>query len=402
MDGSQCVPPGAAVATGTTPTSLALAVADANWFTTEHLFRELDRDGVDTLFLSCMDVQNAVRKRIPPWAWRPRLAPLGPHQWRRELVLPSGWMKRFPTLGMRPIARAVRRWRREHAPDSPLALAMTYPYYLHLRDQLRPDRTVYYNIDDYTLFWPARADEVRALELKAVRESDLTVCVARVRAEALRREVPEAADRIRHLPHGAPTPALAPHPWDRPAPPPPDLAGLPRPLLGFVGSMEDRVDWALLDRLAAAFPGGSLVLIGRPPALSSAAPWAVAARRCIDRPNVHALGWRPQSALPAYNQAFDVVLIPYRADHPFNRVCCPTKIMDGMASSRPVVTTAIPECQDYAGLFHVAADADAFLDAVTRVVAAGSDDGRAGLRLEHARAHTCRAAADRLAGWILA
>ena len=39
-----------------------------------------------------------------------------------------------------------------------------------------------------------------------------------------------------------------------------------------------------------------------------------------------------------FNAAFDLCMIPYRADHPFNRASCPTKVMDYMATSRPVVS----------------------------------------------------------------
>src|SRR5262249_41910367 len=86
---------------------------------------------------------------------------------------------------------------------------MTYPYYLFLRDQLRPQTTVYFNLDDYRLYWPEKAGEVRGLEERAVRESDVTVCVSRLRAEEVRAAVPEAAGRGPHVPHRGPPPAPA-------------------------------------------------------------------------------------------------------------------------------------------------------------------------------------------------
>ena len=88
--------------------------------------------------------------------------------------------------------------------------------------------------------------------------------------------------------------------------------------------------------------------------------------RFLSRPNVHAIGWRSQESLAGYYQAFDVTLIPYRLDHPFNRACNPTKIMDAMGSGRPIVATAIPECRLHAERFHVAEDADGFIAAVRR------------------------------------
>ena len=304
--------------------SLAVAVADSNWFTTENLFREVQRDGVSTLLLNCMDVRNAWRRGSPPWRWRSPLVRRGDRLWQHNLVLPSGWMKQYPRLGMRPIARSVRRWRTAEVPGGRLALVMTYPYYLYLRDMIAPDHYIYYNIDDYSLYWPRHAEQIRELEQRAAKESDLTVCVSRLRAEALRMAVPEAAHKIHHLAHGD----------------------------------------------------------------------------CLARPNVHVLGWRPQEAIHLYNRGFDVCLIPYATDHPFNRACCPTKIMDYMGSGRPIVSTDLPECRLHDGLFHVASGVDAFIDDVRAILAAGSDDGRADRRFQWARDHSCRCVADRILDWL--
>jgi teichuronic acid biosynthesis glycosyltransferase TuaH len=378
---------------------LALAVADANWFTTENLFREAPGARARTLLLQCIDYNNAFRRGLPPWAWGRALWQSGPSEWRRDLVLPSGWMKKFPRLGMRPIGRSILRWRDEHAPGGRFALVMTYPHYLYLRDQVRPDRQVYFNIDDYSQYWPRQARAIDRLERQAVREADLTVCVSRLRAEELREAVPEAAARIRHLPHGAPTSALSPEPLARPDRAPGAIAHLPRPLLGFVGTLGDRVDWPLLARLAHAEPKGSIVLVGRLDA-ERPGPWKADRERCLALSNVHQVPWLPQHAIPAYNRAFDACLIPYLIDHPFNRVCCPTKIMDYMATGRPVVTTALPECRLYHDLFDVAETPGEFLDAVRRLVLDGSDDGRSAQRHAWAEANTCRRIVERFLDWL--
>ena len=108
------------------------------------------------------------------------------------------------------------------------------------------------------------------------------------------------------------------------------------------------------------------------------------------------MGWRPQEALSRYYQAFDVCLIPYRIDHPFNRACNPTKIMDAMGSGRPIVATAIPECRLHAERFDVVDDADAFIGAVGRILSQNSNDGRAALRHAYAAANTCHGIGERI------
>ena len=374
---------------------LALVVADVNWFTTENLFRELDDPGVELLTLRCMDYVNGWRKGIFPWSPSTRFRREGRARWSRDLVLPPGWMKRYPRLGMRPVARAARGFWNRGGGSARRGLVMTYPHYHYLADQLRPDLSLYYNLDDYALYWPGRAAEVRALERELVRSATATVCVSRRRAEELRRDAPEAASRIHHLPHGAPRAFLATKPLPRPAPPPADIGHLPRPWIGYVGTLEDRLDWPLLEALSAEFPSASIIVVGRLPQ-PSGEPWFESARRFIDRPNVHVVGWRNQDELPRYYQAFDVNLIPYLVDHPFNQACSPTKIMDGMAATRPMVATAIPECRLYGHLMDVAETREAFIEAVGSILERGSDDGRSEARHAWARSNLCGAVVDRL------
>jgi len=378
---------------------LALAVADTNWFSTENLFREVCHEDVATLLLKCQDYLNAWQKGTRPWRWKLPRIQRGQNLWQHELTLPSGWMKKFPTIGMRPIGRSILNWHETQAPDARLALVMTYPHYVHLSDIVHPNYQIYFNLDDYALYWPRFADRIRELERRAVLESDVTICVSKRRVDELRAAIPEASAKIRHLPHGAPTASLSDHAWEEPAPPPRELADLPRPLLGFIGTMEDRLDWKLLTRLSEAMPEASIVLVGRPPA-QPAGDWLADYQRCLDRPNVHPLGWKPQESIHLYNRAFDVCLIPYQSDHPFNLACCPTKIMDYMVTGRPIVSTDLPECRLYPELLEVTKSDDEFISSVRKIVDAGSKDGKATHRFEWARANTCRHVVDRLIEWL--
>lgn len=375
-----------------------LVVADAGWFTTANLFRETPTDRASTLLLRCSDYRVAWSQGKRPFGWNSPAAGRSEGVWEQDLVLPSGWMKSYPRLGMRPIVRAVRRWRGAHGSGGRLALVVTYPHYLHLARQLKPDRLIYLNVDDYRLYWPRSARQVESLEREVVRVADVTACTAKHRADELRAAVPEAAAKVRHLPHGAPTASIPPAPQNHPGPAPVDVAHLPRPWVGYVGTLEDRVDWGLMDRVAATNPGASIVLVGRV-GPAGEADWQFDRRRCLARPNVHAVGWRDQSVIDRYNRAFDVGLIPYRVDHAFNVACCPTKVMDYMAAGRPVVATDLPECRLYGEVFDVVPSTE-FAGAVARRLAAGPDDGRAAARWGLARRESCRAVASRLLDWI--
>ncbi len=133
---------------------LALAVADVGWFNNENLFREIDGDSVAVLLLKCYDYVNGYRRGLYPWSNACRLKQCGDVAWERQHVLPSGWMKRLSPAGDAPIARTVRGWWNMQPSSWRRGLVMSYPHYLYLRNQLQPDVSVYYNIDDYALYWP--------------------------------------------------------------------------------------------------------------------------------------------------------------------------------------------------------------------------------------------------------
>ena len=60
---------------------LSLAIADAGWFNTENLFREIDREDVDVLLLKCFDYINGWQRGLYPWSRACRLRRSGPGMW---------------------------------------------------------------------------------------------------------------------------------------------------------------------------------------------------------------------------------------------------------------------------------------------------------------------------------
>ncbi|HZR79916.1 MAG TPA: glycosyltransferase [Candidatus Binatia bacterium] len=114
--------------------------------------------------------------------------------------------------------------------------------------------------------------------------------------------------------------------------PPDDLRALPAPRLGYVGAIDERLDYELIGEIAGAHPDWSLVLIGP---IVKVDP-AVLPRR----PNVHVLGPRPYAELPAYIAGFDVCLMPFALNRATDFIN-PTKTLEYLASGKPVASTPI-------------------------------------------------------------
>jgi len=177
-----------------------------------------------------------------------------------------------------------------------------------------------------------------------------------------------------------------------PRPVPGDLAGLPRPLIGYVGLLSHFLDFDTLEALRAARRGGTLVLIG---------PGSPATERAIaalaGREGVAVLGPRPYADIPDYMGALDVGVIPFSAQNPYVQGINPNKVYQYLAAGTPVVTTPLLDLEARFPLLEYAATPAAMADAVGRVLEARP--ARAEARAL-ARGHDWGALAERMVSEI--
>jgi glycosyltransferase involved in cell wall biosynthesis len=139
-------------------------------------------------------------------------------------------------------------------------------------------------------------------------------------------------------------------------------------VVGFFGLLSEWVDQDLLLALAGRLPDAQIVLVGTAD---------VNVDRLKGIPNIHLLGVRPFSSLPAYVAGFSVGMIPF-AVNDLTRAVNPIKLREMLAAGCPVVSTRLPEVEPYAGEWVDVADtAERFIDCVRS-------------RLEHPAAATDR------------
>jgi hypothetical protein len=136
---------------------------------------------------------------------------------------------------------------------------------------------------------------------------------------------------------------------------PHDMLGLRRPIFAVVGGLDNRVDTALLRRIAEAYPNGSLVLVG-PDRL----PVDADKSRLQSMPNVRFVGQKPREMLPQYLKSIDVGIIPYvlRQD---TLATYPLKLHEYLSAGRAVVSTAMPELRRFGSLASVADTTEEFI-----------------------------------------
>lgn len=134
----------------------------------------------------------------------------------------------------------------------------------------------------------------------------------------------------------------------------PEIAALNgAPVLGYFGVIDERIDYELLAKLADARRDWHIVMVG-PTAKVDPADFP-------QRPNLHWIGGRPYTVLPALTKGFSVALMPF-ALNAATEYINPTKALEYMAAGRPVVSTALDEVKlNFGDVARIAASHDEFI-----------------------------------------
>ncbi len=210
---------------------------------------------------------------------------------------------------------------------------------------LAPVLLIYHCVDEFSAFSDAPSGAVAEVEGRLVKESDLVITSAERLFETRRAQNPRTV-LVRHgVDHAHFARAL-----EAELQVPEEIAGLPRPVFGFFGLIADWVDLELLGAVAAAYPSGSVVVIGRQ---------RVDVARLAHLPNVHLLGARPYAQLPAFAKGFDVALLPFCINE-LTLNSNPLKVREYLAAGLPVVATAVPEVEQL-GLCLIGHDREDFV-----------------------------------------
>jgi UDP-galactopyranose mutase len=211
-----------------------------------------------------------------------------------------------------------------------------------------PELTVYDAMDDLASFRGApRA--LRDHEERLLAQADLVFTGGPTLYRSRRDRRPDA----HCFPSGVDGAHFAPG-WMASAAPP-SLTSRPRPILGYYGVIDERLDLQLLAGIADARPEWTIALVGPTAKIDEGAIPA--------RDNIVRFGQQVYSDLPGFLSAFDVALMPFALKEA-TRCISPTKTLEYLAGGKPVVTTPIADVIDlYGDVVAIAETADAFVAA---------------------------------------
>ncbi|GAB4045381.1 glycosyltransferase [Spirosoma litoris] len=132
-------------------------------------------------------------------------------------------------------------------------------------------------------------------------------------------------------------------------------------VIGYIGTLDSRIDYSLLEAIAQRFTDVRLTLIGR--VVADKASVVEDVERIKELPNVSLVGAQPASALPGWLQKFHVGIIPF-VKNPQTAAIYPMKINEYLAAGLPVVSTDFAPLSDFESTIAIATNPTDFIHAI--------------------------------------
>ncbi len=141
---------------------------------------------------------------------------------------------------------------------------------------------------------------------------------------------------------------------------PPDIDFMNRPILGWFGVVDERVDYAMVGEMARMRPDWSFAMVG--PVVK------VDPNLLPHFPNLFWMGGRDYQQLPNYCAAFDINMMCF-ANNAATQYINPTKGLEYMATGKPIISTPVRDVvRQWSDIVDIAKNADEFVAAAQRAL----------------------------------
>ncbi|MEA2212392.1 MAG: hypothetical protein QOF83_2340 [Solirubrobacteraceae bacterium] len=290
-------------------------------------------------------------------------------------IPPAGRLGRVAQLAA--VRGQIVRARRRLGLDGPAISWFSVPVAAPLRSRVGDRGSLFFYQDRYDQFTGVDGPLLRSLTADLAAHCEVSVATSAELAADLRRFGAEPL----LVGHGVDVLRFAGDP-----PAPRDLADLERPLIGYVGILDDYLSLATIRAIADELDHGTVVLVGG----------VNTDVTVLQHPRIARLGFRPYATIPAYLAAFRVCISPFQINE-LTRAVNPIKLREYLAAGRPAVSTPMPAVLEYADVISLAESPGEFAAAVIRLLDAEHDTEAArARRRDRVRAESWDAVADRI------
>lgn len=207
---------------------------------------------------------------------------------------------------------------------------------------------VYYCVDDMSAFKGVPSEIIGGLDKAMTKEANVVFAVSK----ELYKKKRILNKNTFYSPHGVDFELFNKAVTEKDVAIPVDISDIPKPIVGFYGLISsDWIDYDLVRYISEKRPDCSFVFVGKVDTLKEALPKA---------DNIYYLPVKPYEELYKYSRFFDVAILPFN----INKLTIhshPLKILEYLASGKPVVSIEIPEVMQYESVIDIAQDRDDFL-----------------------------------------
>jgi teichuronic acid biosynthesis glycosyltransferase TuaH len=241
----------------------------------------------------------------------------------------------------------------------PPFLFTPYPWYSPYLEDISSTDIVYYNYDDYFAYSSSRNHSRERQEERLVKKAGTIFCSSIYQTTRFKKKYAIRQHDIFHIPHGVSPIFFNLNP-----------AKLSRAnTVSLIGGQIQRLDWDLINEVISSLSRVEFVFVGFDEILSNKKNQKTdVIKKIFSRFNVVKIPTVEQDKVPLYYRNSAINWIPYDITSPFNAGCCPTKIMDGLASGQPMISADLAECRLYPEWVNIYKNVDEAVNLITKIL----------------------------------
>lgn len=261
------------------------------------------------------------------------------------------WLDRFlKNLRIRKIKKIMRRMGMEKP-----VLLIWHPAFLDMIGKFDESLVIYYvydNISGYVGGSGQKSDN----ELQLLRSADIIFTLS----QELYKENKKWAKEIYHMPNAVDFDLFSQARLAETTIPY-EMTTIPKPRIGYIGTINEKVDIELLEYIADTRPDWSIVLIGRENYQTHSAKEKFIAFTM--RENVYRFNYVEYNHVPEYLKALDICMMCYIIND-WTYYGDPSKMHEYLASGKPTIAVALPAIKEFENVIAIPTSREGWVSAI--------------------------------------
>ncbi|MES9970622.1 MAG: glycosyltransferase [Candidatus Thiodiazotropha sp.] len=266
---------------------------------------------------------------------------------------------RFPNLNNKLRDMRVNRIKKlmhKHSMQKPILL-MWHPVFNDMIDYFEDSLLVYYIYDNLSGYVGSDPSKEYEAEVELIKRADITFALSK----ELYDKNKKYSKNIHLLPNAV-NYDLFKQSRDDATTVPSELADIPGPRIGYIGTINEKVDLNILECIAEERPEWSVVLIGRD---NYQTEEKQRFEEFLKRKNVFRFGYKEYSTIPSYIKGLDALLMCYVIND-WTFYGDPSKMHEYLASGKPTIATALPAMKEFEHVIDIPEAPEAWVDAIEK------------------------------------